>query len=873
MSLFKSRELWVTQCGKDETFDCNLLLLVDLRGKGCESIIVGSHNGLLRIYNPQSDPEIDSLEFRPTDLLIEIQLPHPILQLAFGKLVSGSQSYHLGILHSNSLAVYTLVTVSGSAEHGDQSQLILVYEHPLNRSAYDFIVGPFGGIKGRDFICIQSLDGTLSFYEQETFAFKRSLSTFLIPSPIVYVPHSDSFIIFNANWYLESYKYGTLGDNSGRKLVPTWKYNLGEELIDIKVITWMGSEETILVLGDRNLYCFREGGSVRFVKRLQYQARCFYPYIVEPDRKLMLLVVSDTNTLLIYDQTMLCWSSQLSITPVFISRINFQAIKGLVVLLSETGSLQCCYLGTEPALFVAPPVKNCLKSFEEVEEKLNNLQKQIAAYSQNSQSLTQLSPAHELSITARVINNNIDDNNKSCRILIELEPSAPLNNVQVTINCQPTFKVEGATHFIVSLCQKSELICEVIPDTDLYNIPAFSLELLIISAYLTNDLTPQVSQTTVQLPLALAVQVTTPEKESLLKITLSTSLQPLPLSQLFSEFTGQLWDSYECTDNAVGLQFCGVPDSNVTIIISKNSSRYRVQSNNVTAITLIINHLINRLEMYYSSRHKEISITHQTASLPLQSLMDIIEKHISLRNKSIKLQEELGIRSAQFRVIQRRLLAKLRDKTPTSLTGLDILLRYSYENILEFSHELENTLLDLKKCGCELSSAVRLILILIKLSECAVQKDLEDLTAALSYTLYKAENQGWEEVCEAGVCYLLQTSLAKSVRDHQRTCINPLKEIGRFKKHIAGAIDRVLVNSQNIIKDEQRGVSPILEGDEEQPLSGRKERRLSFDSNLDGISKPSLLSLRKQNTIALDSSQIENEESVLNTNPSSEIVV
>lgn len=88
MSLFKSRELWTTQCGREETFDCNSILVVDLKGKGCESIIVGSHNGLLRIYNPQSDAEMDLTGFRPTDLLIETQLSHPVLQLAYGKLVS-----------------------------------------------------------------------------------------------------------------------------------------------------------------------------------------------------------------------------------------------------------------------------------------------------------------------------------------------------------------------------------------------------------------------------------------------------------------------------------------------------------------------------------------------------------------------------------------------------------------------------------------------------------------------------------------------------------------------------------------------------------------------------------------------------------------
>lgn len=83
---------------------------------------------------------------------------------------------------------------------------MLAYEHQLKKSAYSCVVGPFGGVKGRDFICIQSLDGTISFLEQETFALNQSLPCFLLPSPITYVPQSDSFIVLNASWCLESYR-------------------------------------------------------------------------------------------------------------------------------------------------------------------------------------------------------------------------------------------------------------------------------------------------------------------------------------------------------------------------------------------------------------------------------------------------------------------------------------------------------------------------------------------------------------------------------------------------------------------------------------------------------------------------------------------
>lgn len=82
----------------------------------------------------------------------------------------------------------------------------MVYEHNLKRTAYCILVGGFGGVAGRDFLCIQSLDGTLLFYEQETLTLSRQLPNFLLPSPIIYVPHTDSFVVLTSNWFLHSYR-------------------------------------------------------------------------------------------------------------------------------------------------------------------------------------------------------------------------------------------------------------------------------------------------------------------------------------------------------------------------------------------------------------------------------------------------------------------------------------------------------------------------------------------------------------------------------------------------------------------------------------------------------------------------------------------
>ena len=89
---------------------------------------------------------------------------------------------------------------------GDQVRLVLAYEHQLQRSAFCMVLGPFGGVNGRDFLCVQSLDGTLSFFEQETFAFIRFLPGFLLPGPLVFLPHTDSFLTVTSSRHVETYR-------------------------------------------------------------------------------------------------------------------------------------------------------------------------------------------------------------------------------------------------------------------------------------------------------------------------------------------------------------------------------------------------------------------------------------------------------------------------------------------------------------------------------------------------------------------------------------------------------------------------------------------------------------------------------------------
>lgn len=62
-------------------------------------------------------------------------------------------------------------------------------------------------VPGVDHICVQSMDGQLTFFEQETFAFSRFLGSFLVPGPLCYVSKTDTFVTSTADFKVNGYKY------------------------------------------------------------------------------------------------------------------------------------------------------------------------------------------------------------------------------------------------------------------------------------------------------------------------------------------------------------------------------------------------------------------------------------------------------------------------------------------------------------------------------------------------------------------------------------------------------------------------------------------------------------------------------------------
>lgn len=90
---------------------------------------------------------------------------------------------------------------------GQQSKLHPVHQHELNKPAFSFCKGNFGGVKGKEFICVMFIDGSLKFFEQDGISQNCILpGNRTIPTSFVYVPRIDCFMILAPNWDLECYR-------------------------------------------------------------------------------------------------------------------------------------------------------------------------------------------------------------------------------------------------------------------------------------------------------------------------------------------------------------------------------------------------------------------------------------------------------------------------------------------------------------------------------------------------------------------------------------------------------------------------------------------------------------------------------------------
>ncbi|XP_050580143.1 protein PTHB1 isoform X2 [Bombus affinis] len=828
MSLFKTKEWWRTRCGANETFDKHSLLAAPLFGNERQDIlVVGSHDGYLRMYSPSSrwvDETKSPTNYKSTDLMIETRLDDCIVDMKAGKFVSGSQDLRLAVLTPSKLTVYNVALVDQSTEYGDRCELKIAYEHPLPRFPASLTVGPFGGVRGRDFLCVQCLDGTLLFYEQEMFAFSQVTRNRLLAEPIIYVPRYDLFVAASSSWYLECHRYQSMAEWSrstervsgsangaeerdaqhrranATSLEPDWTYNIGEAVLGIEAVTLSSFEVGIVVLGEKHLYCLKDNcTSVKYAKRLEYKPLCFRAYVIEPDGKLMVLVIADTSTLMIYEGSTLKWSAQLPFAPVAVARVQLEHLQGVIVVLSADGRLEACYLGSEPSLFVAPPLHPRGYDYTAAEQELAELRalSRKSKDSENRASDAGMDAELIVSINVSLDSNSSDHRSDNeveaqlqpiCNVTIELSSYAVLSDVQVCVDVCKPLVVADDFYALPNLCERHATKTRVYVDGDL---PAISSEIRATVTYRTDAGALRSVRRTSQLPLKTMLRSCPPESSASFVTVIKSGAPLLTFTQLFPEFSAD--QSQRQGWNALGLRHLNSGHT-VTVASGNAGNRYRVQSNDGLSSTLVVSRLIDR-----SRSKNEESVGTTIGQNHIRLVHQRIDDHFAARQKINRITNEIGLLTSQLRNVERKMLRAVRERNERSLpdTGLPFLFDSTCDTIFALLEQLAQARAERERAGHELRCSVELLLLLVRSN--ATNDKYEALRAAIGFEPRPSDRFDWEEIADAALVALLKSVLKKPATSETRssstwnalTPISSNKEVNKLKTRLAHAIRRL----------------------------------------------------------------------------------
>ncbi|XP_061918584.1 protein PTHB1-like isoform X3 [Entelurus aequoreus] len=825
MSLFKARDWWSAALGEGEEFDqgCVCVGDVDNSGSGHDKVVVGSFMGMLRIFSPHASKPTEEGQSSAEAQLLEIHLQNAIVQVELGKFVSCSDLIHLAVLHPRKLSVFSVLGTAGNVEHGDQYQVKLVYEHNLQRTACNMTYGAFGGVMGHHSLCIQSMDGMLMFFEQDSYSFGRFLPGFLLPGPLAYNSRTDSFLTVSSARQLESYRYETLAvateaerrqdpelplKSGGKRLSPDWTLVLGEQALDISVPSFSHTSSSIFVLGERNLYCLRDNGQIRFMKKLEFNPSCFLPYASLTDGTTNLLLGNHTNMLLVYQDVTLKWAAQLAFVPVALRVANFPELKGALVSLSWDGHLLCSYMGTDPSFFSTPKVDSREVDYEQADAEMKRLHKFIREASRTQDILRKDESEEALTVSASV-SSRMDSPSRaliqdmdglpvpSVTVKVKVKAIGVLSSSRLTVAVQPPLAVTQDQFVLQPMGVGSSAAVEFSAFLDGRYPPADLDGDITVSYSSPTEFNPKgvprVLQSRFTLPLALVCTASPPSKTSNFKITVDTNQPPVDLSTAFPEFA-EKWEDKD--GNSLAFHF--LTGGNVTLLASKTSQRYRIQSDIFEDMWLVVKELLHRVDLHFSKLGVNDFKKSFGGPLPLQDYFLSVDNHFQLRVSAQKYQDLLAERAVQFRAIQRRLLTRFKDKTPAPLQNLDTLLDATYSQVMALAEAADENGALLEEAFARLRSATHLLVLLLALWAGLTPDQTAILEATLLPLLQDTPQLGWEESCDAAVSHLLRTCLSRSPKDQATSlaqtggpALGLPRDTSRLKKHVTLLCERI----------------------------------------------------------------------------------
>lgn len=603
------------------------------------------------------------------------------------------------------------------------------------------------------------------------------------------------------------------------------------------------TESLILILGEHNLFCLTDTGKTKFIKRLDYSPMCFASFVIgwywEPDPRLMISIVSDSGSLLIYEFTTMVWAAQLNDVPVAIQRANFKELPGSIVTLGEEGSVTVGFLGSQPSLFKVPPLNLQEMNFDKAQKELDELEVEIkAGIDFTDISLSNSSAERDLNIQVivgtelEICNSSLSytlesDEPKMVKVTVSLKSKINLEQVQVHLSVCPPLKCLKNL-FVFKEFQSSENTEKFetwIYMSDKIDVP--NLEVHIFISFINKQSIPRILEKIVYLPAALILKPFPPQKDGLVKITFSVENGISELCKIFPEFL------YDSGTQAIGLKSI-YSDSITTIVAAKNSNRFRVQSDEISSISLILSIFFNRFKKQRAASSIERNENKSedsnpkvttSANLPVEQILDRVEKHFNIREELKNILVDLESKCGQMRLVERRLIVKIQDRQPGALGGISVLLKNTHSDLMKTTQRLKEIRRNLNKSQMELSCTLALIKNVVENFNIN-PKTIEGFLSALVYPVNDWIDQSWEEITAPALDMLnhngpLRKNQNASIEEQPNFAVTTLDFV-RFKRHLNSLMDRVC----RLVANNSNNTTPAAPIDDSDDFSD--ENKLEF---------------------------------------------
>ncbi|XP_028176280.1 protein PTHB1 isoform X1 [Ostrinia furnacalis] len=820
MSIFKIKHWWSNN-KLQESNPCvgiqnSCCLKVDKFNSHTESdcIVVGEEY-YLRIFKPSLDEGV-------SNTLLETQLSDVILQIDTGKFIADSDDRHIIVLHPLNYTIYHFNKKDGHTDAGEQTILRPMIKHNFTRKAYSLTCGPFGNVKTRDLFCIQGLDGSLSFFDQDTFLFMCIFQDVIIPGPVCYIPSCDSFIIGKSTWILEIYSYQQLREFSeislrqNKKNMPQWVYNAGEEISSVQVIQTSSNFSTIVALGERHLYCFQDNGLMKYMIKFDFMPICFSAYLIgwyyEPGARLLVMVASEDSKLYIYEGTMLLWCCDLLGTAISISRCFLKSLPGGLVTLSDKGVINVGYLGTEPDLNAnAAPAMNDTLDPEQVQAELETVEEELQAIleSKGDTVNSSLGILQALTIKADVgkpaqnlFQQYSDDKDVAlhllmCPVVVMLTCEDPqlIQNIQITYVCTPPFA-----------CSESTICLENINGTEIIESQVFLTNYTEISdtkAEILFTITDNIGKIvvlsrSVVLPISLYCILNDSELENPFRLNILTNQPCIEFSKIFTDFSEEELYSLGNSSSSVNFMY---RSTKKTVVLRATDALYSIEAEDFPEMSAVLGHLIYKLADHFLRMGVKdfkfnVKMTKELFKQMTFKFLKSVETHAKDRMKLKGLEEELNVLQKQFTVVQKRLLVQYGSLPPGDCDPLEFLMRDTHERLIKCADEILVNKDNVCRAGCTLITMGNLIIYIFKqtgIEEFKIKLIEEMLCLTSLYESY----QEWEEAVTQSLSYILNKVFNNTEKDKEK--LAPVTEQGilshinlkRFMKQLRIVLEKL----------------------------------------------------------------------------------